>query len=65
VRENDLAPFGGSLPYVPAIVELDEGPRLMTTIIETPSAAITVGAPVEVVFVDRDTWTFPAFRIRG
>jgi uncharacterized OB-fold protein len=64
VRENDLAPFGASLPYVPAIVELHEGPRLMTTIIESPSTAIAVGAAVEVVFVDRDAWTFPAFRVR-
>ena len=64
VRENDLAPFGENLPYVPAIVELEEGPRLMTSIVESPSTAIAVGALVEVVFVDRGHWTFPVFRIR-
>jgi uncharacterized protein len=63
VRENDLAPFGANLPYVPAIVELDEGPRLMTTVVESPSTSLVVGAAVEVVFVARGDWTFPAFRI--
>ena len=32
VYVNDLAPFKERLPYVAALVELDEGPRLMTTI---------------------------------
>ncbi|CAB4725324.1 MAG: hypothetical protein F2754_14585 [Actinobacteria bacterium] len=63
VRENDLAPFGASLPYVPAIVALDEGPRLMTSIVDSSSLTIAVDARVEVVFVDRGDWTFPAFRI--
>ncbi|HEV8295740.1 MAG TPA: OB-fold domain-containing protein [Acidimicrobiales bacterium] len=64
VRENDMAPFSRSLPYVPAIVALNEGPRLMTTIIESPWRAIAVGAAVIVSFVDREDWTFPAFRVR-
>lgn len=62
VRENDLAAFRGALPYVVAIVELDAGPRLMTTLVDSPGATIVVGAAVTVVFVDRDEWTFPAFR---
>jgi uncharacterized protein len=64
VRENDLQPFASALPYVAAVVELDEGPRLMTTIIDTRSSSIAVGASVAVVFVDRAEWTFPAFRVR-
>src|ERR1700719_1241755 len=32
VYVNDLQPFAARLPYVAAIVELDEGPRLMTNI---------------------------------
>lgn len=62
VRENDLAAFRGALPYIVAIVELDEGPRLMTTLVDSPAATIVVGAAVQVVFADRGEWTFPAFR---
>ena len=32
VRQNDLPPFPERVPYVAAIVELDEGPRVMTNI---------------------------------
>jgi uncharacterized OB-fold protein len=37
-----------------AIVELDEGPRLMTNLvgIETDPARLRIGMPVEVVFED-------------
>ncbi len=41
-------------PYVIAIVELAEGPRLMTNLvgIEPDPAKIRIGLPVEVVFAD-------------
>jgi hypothetical protein len=41
-------------PYVIAIVQLDEGPRLMTNLVGVPPdpAAIRIGMPVEVVFQD-------------
>lgn len=41
-------------PYVIAIVDLAEGPRLMTNLvgIEPDPAAIRIGMPVEVVFED-------------
>ncbi len=63
VRESDLAPFSNAIPYVPAVVELAEGPRLMTTIVNSVLQAVAVDAPVEVVFVDRGEWTFPTFRV--
>lgn len=34
VHRNDLPPFGGRVPYVAAVVELDEGPRMMTELVE-------------------------------
>jgi uncharacterized OB-fold protein len=41
-------------PYVIAIVELAEGPRLMTNLVgvEPDPAKLTIGMPVEVVFED-------------
>jgi uncharacterized OB-fold protein len=40
-------PFGDA-PYVIALVELDEGPRLMTNVIGCEPESVTVGMPVRV-----------------
>ncbi|MDT5291868.1 MAG: uncharacterized protein QOG79_2178 [Mycobacterium sp.] len=50
VYVNDLAPFKERLPYVAAIVELDEGPRLMTTIEGAEPELLEVGMAVTAVF---------------
>ena len=55
-------------PYVIAIVALEEGPRLMTNLVdvEPDPATIRIGMPVEVVFVDVATdVTLPRFRPAG
>jgi uncharacterized protein len=46
--------FRGDVPFVTAIVELDEGPRMMTNIVsvEPDPAKIKVGMAVEVTFED-------------
>jgi uncharacterized OB-fold protein len=54
VYVNDLAPFADRLPYVAAIVELDEGPRLMTTIEGVVPEKLRVGMPVTAVFRPAD-----------
>jgi uncharacterized OB-fold protein len=50
VYVNDLEPFKERLPYVAAIVELAEGPRLMTTIEGVDPDGLRVGMPVTAVF---------------
>ncbi len=50
VYVNDLAPFKERVPYVAAIVELAEGPRLMTTIEGVDPDDLRVGMPVTAVF---------------
>jgi uncharacterized OB-fold protein len=47
---NDLPPFADRLPYVVAIVDLDEGPRVLTNIVDCEPDALYVDMPVEVVF---------------
>lgn len=42
--------FAADVPYVYAIVELDEGPRLPTNIVGVPPEAVRIGMPVRVVF---------------
>jgi uncharacterized OB-fold protein len=64
VHDNDLAPFSAAVPYVVAVVELAEGPKMMTTIVETDPSQLAVDAPVELTFVERDGWAFPVFRPR-
>ena len=50
VHVNDLPPFNERVPYVAAVVELDEGPRVMTNIEGTPFEELRVGMPVAVDF---------------
>ena len=47
---NDLAPFKEKLPYVAAMVDLEEGPRIATNMVECEPEELTVGMAVEVVF---------------
>jgi uncharacterized OB-fold protein len=55
--------FTEDVPYNVAIVELDEGPRLMTSIVGCDPEALEVGTPVEIVYDDiNDEITLPRFR---
>lgn len=50
-------------PYALAYVELDEGPRVMTNVVECDLDALQVGQPVEVVFAPTgDGHALPRFR---
>jgi uncharacterized OB-fold protein len=51
------------LPFVVAIVELEEGPRLTTNIIDCSPEAVSVGLPVEVSFEDVGPETLIHFRL--
>ena len=46
VYVNDLPPFGPEAPYVAAIVELEEGPRVMTRLVDCTKDDITIDMPV-------------------
>ena len=63
VHQSQHPAFNADTPYNVTIVELEEGPRLHTHIVECPSDQIRIGMPVEVVF-DRinDEVTLPKFR---
>ena len=59
---------GFNPPYVTAIVELEEGPRMLTNLvgIEPDPEKIRCDMPVEVVFEDMsDEITLPMFRPAG
>jgi uncharacterized OB-fold protein len=50
VRQNPMPPFRDRLPYGVGIVELDEGPRMMSGFVATDPEELRIGMPVEVVF---------------
>lgn len=43
--------FGGDAPYAPVIVEMEEGVRMLSRVLDCPAAALAVGMPVAVEFV--------------
>ena len=51
-HQNQSPGFREELPYVLAIVELEEGVRLMTNVVGCAPDAVRIGMPVEVVFDD-------------
>jgi len=51
-HQNQAAGFREELPYVLAVVELAEGPRMMTNIVGCVPDAVRIGTAVEVVFED-------------
>lgn len=63
IHQSQHPAFNAETPYNVAIVELEEGPRLHTNILDCPHDQIHIGMPVEVVF-DKvaDGVTMPKFR---
>jgi uncharacterized OB-fold protein len=57
--------FMGDVPYAVVVVELDEGPRIVSGIVDCPLEALEMEMPVEVVFERSDRWgdrVLPRFR---
>jgi uncharacterized OB-fold protein len=59
----DLPAYRGAGEYVLAYVELAEGPRMMTNIVDCDPNSVRIGQPVELVFHDTGQGTaLPRFR---
>lgn len=55
-----------ALPLIVAYVELTEGPRLVTNIVDCVPESVQVGTPVELAFVSTQTdLQIPAFTVRS
>lgn len=58
--------FKPDAPYVVAIVELDEGPRMMTNITGSPPGSIRIGQRVSVAYEDvSEEISLPKFALSG
>ncbi|MER5964409.1 Zn-ribbon domain-containing OB-fold protein [Streptomyces sp. NPDC002057] len=76
VHRNDLPPFGERVPYVAAVVDLAEGPRMMTEVVGVDLGAdgvgrgegdagggdLRIGMELEVAFRRDGDVTVPVFR---
>jgi uncharacterized OB-fold protein len=62
VNEREWTP-GLEVPYIIAIVELEEQPglRLLTNVVDCPPEEIAIDLPVEVEFVEREPVFVPVF----
>ena len=58
--------FEGHLPYVTVLVELEEGPRMASNLIDVPLDEVAIGMAVQVDLVRvSDEITLPLFRRRA
>ena len=56
--------WADDVPYVVAVVELDEGPRLLANIVEPDMERLSIGARVEATFEDRSEGvSLPMFQV--
>ena len=46
IHQNQMRAFRGACPYVLAYVDLEEGPRLMTNIVDCDPATVRIGQAV-------------------
>ncbi len=66
VRRAPLPEFAADAPYVVALVDLEEGPRVYTNIVGPGALGVVIGDPVQVTFDDRgDGCLVPQFTLVG
>ena len=63
VQQPANAAFNHDVPYVYAVVQLDEGPRLVSNVVQCDLAALRVDMPLEAVYDDvTPEWTLVKFK---
>ena len=62
-HQNRARGYRDEVPYVLALVELEEGVRMFTNLVECAPQDVTIGMPVEVAFAKAtDSVTVPNFK---
>ena len=63
VNQPANAAFRDDTPYVYAVVQLDEGPRMVSNVVQCAVDAVSVDMPLEAVFDDvTPEWTLVKFK---
>lgn len=55
--------FVEDVPYVVALIDLEEGPRLLSNVVECPVHQVRIGMPVRVHWVEQGGVVLPMFRL--
>lgn len=62
IYQSPLPSYQGDVPYVLAIIELKEGPRMMTNVVNCELTEVIVGMSVVVTFEQRGDMSIPQFQ---
>lgn len=62
VRKSYLPEFAPRVPYIYALVELEEGIRIPSNIMDCPVEQVKIGMPVELAWAQADFGLVPVFR---
>ena len=63
VRRAVSEAYAADVPYVVALIQLDEGPTMMSNVIQCDPETLKIGSPVQVVFEDwSEEISVPQFR---
>lgn len=62
VHQAPFPAYQGDVPYVLAIIELEEGPRMMANVLHCDPEKVTIEMPVRVIFEDRGDMKIPQFQ---
>jgi uncharacterized OB-fold protein len=65
IRQMGLPPFDQRVPYNVALVELDEGPLVLTNVVGAPPESVVIGAAVELAAERHRDIALPLFRLRA
>lgn len=66
IRRAPVPAFAAKTPYVTALIDLDEGPRMVANILGDDALSVKIGDKVSVIFEDRgDGALIPQFKKTG
>lgn len=64
IRQNPSRSFKHLIPFVVALIDLDDGPRMMSNVVGTPAEDVKIGDRVRVVFETvSDAAALPLFEV--
>ena len=61
IHQQGMPGWREEAPYVAAIIDLEEGVRMTSNVVDTKPEDVTIGMPVVVKFVDEGMYTLPRF----
>jgi uncharacterized protein len=62
IHQQGMPLWRDEVPYVAAIIDLEEGVRMTSNVVDVQPADMSIGMPVEVTFVDEGMYVLPRFR---